>query len=168
MTSGSEDTSGDPAGAQPAPAGPVGLGGWLILPLLGLVVTPAVSIFSQWGGFQDILSAWPFISGIQKSFLILETLVVIAAFVLLPAVLLFLAFQRSQMFPGLYIIWICALPIVALADGFATLWVFSDLLTSAEVFDRKTKSEIGRSVGQAILWTLYMNRSRRVKNTFVN
>jgi hypothetical protein len=162
------DAKGDPAVAQSAPAGPVGLSGWLILPLLGLVVTPALSIFSQWASYQDALSAWAFISGGQKAFLILETLVVIAVFVLFPVVLLFLAFQRSEMFPGLYISWICALPIVVLADGFATLWAFSDLLTSEEVFDRQTRSEIGRGVVQAIIWTLYMNRSRRVENTFVN
>ena len=153
---------------QSARMGPVGLGGWLILPLLGIALTPVISTVLQWSHLQAIFEAWSVVSTAQKLFLIIDLAAIGVACFIAPAVLLYLAFQRSEMFPGLYIIWICALPVMLLVEGFATLWVFSDLLTSEEVFDRETRRDIGRSIFQAILWTVYMNRSKRVANTFVN
>ena len=40
--------------------------------------------------------------------------------------------------------------------------------TFADVFDRDTIRDVGQSVVQGGIWTLYMNHSRRVQNTFVN
>lgn len=152
---------------KPLSDGPVGLGGWLILPILGLIATPIIMALSV----KDYLDLWnvrAFFTNFQVAFLTVELIANIVVNVAAPLLLLWLLSKKLEIFPGLYIIWICALPVFLLLDSLASLWVLGDLISVEDAFDRDTKKSIAQSVGQAILWTLYMNRSRRVANTFVN
>lgn len=155
-------------GDQPARTGPAGLGGWLILPLLGLVATPVAEMISQWQAVSEFNSYWEMLSIAQKSLVIVEVLVGIVMAVIAPVILLVLAFKRLEVLPGLYILWICSFPVINLLDALATLWIFDGLLGSQDVFDSQFKRDFGQGIVQAFIWSLYMNMSKRVQNTFVN
>lgn len=152
---------------RPACTGPSGIGGWLILPLLGIMVTPIV-----WAvGLTDYTGIWdamPFLTVPQKAFLILESVAGFALTVAAASLLLYLMYKKLEIFPGLYIIWLWALPGFVILDALLFFWIFDNFVSFEDVFDRETKRSITRGIGQAILWTAYMYKSVRVENTFVN
>ena len=146
---------------------PRGLGGWLILPLLGLGLTPVVCLI-QFVSLIDFLEVWKFLQASQKLFVMIDLLASIAAFFVAPILLLILAFRHSEMFPGLYVIWAGAVPILVLLDAVIAYQVFRDLFADSgeEMFDRETIRSLGRSIWSAAIWIPYMMRSKRVENTF--
>lgn len=152
---------------RPTPTRPSGIGGWLLLPLLRLIISPIVWLYGA-KDFVDVWEARSFLTNAQSVFLIIEFVVNLGAFIAAPLALLVLMFKKLDIFPGLYIIWICALPVLVFLDAVLSLWVFDGVLTAEDAFDGETKKAIAQGVGQAVLWTLYMNRSERVENTFVN
>ena len=152
---------------KPLSDGPVGIGGWLILPILGLILTPVITVFSV----KDYLDLWNvrgFLTNFQVAFFAVEFIANILILVAAPVLLLWLLSKKLEIFPALYIIWICAQPAFIFLDSLAGLWVLGDLISVEDAFDKDTKKSIAQGIGQAVLWTLYINRSRRVENTFVN
>ena len=152
----------------PTMDGPVGLGGWMVLPLLGLVAAPIALASLGYSEVAGLAEVWSFFSLYQKSTFAFIALILAALFVAAPLALLVFAFKRLEVFPGLFILWLWALPIAAIVIGLATFFAFRETTTFADVFDRDTIRDVGQSVVQGVIWTLYMNHSRRVQNTFVN
>lgn len=149
-----------------APAGPVGLGGWLILPLLGLFASPLFGI-AQMSAYANIAEAWPYLTAGHASFVVTEVAVNVVLLFVAPVVLLVFAFKRLQMFPGWYIIWIAISPLVQIGDALVAYSMFPETLAGA-AFDKETMRGIVRSIIGAAIWIPYMMRSERVANTFVN
>lgn len=149
-----------------APAGPVGLGGWLILPLLGLFASPLFGM-AQMSAYANITEAWPYLTAGQASFVVTEVAVNVVLLFVAPVVLLVFAFKRLQMFPGWYIIWIAISPLVQIGDALVAYSMFPETLAGA-AFDKETMRAIVRSIIGAAIWIPYMMRSERVANTFVN
>ncbi len=153
--------------------GPVGLGGWLVLVGLGLILAP-LRIIAQViplylgmvsDGSLEILTTpgteaynplWsPIIYGeLAVNFGMVIALVFIA----------YLFFSKKRAFPK-WFIGICIVNVtVIVVDAFATKLV----LPEEPMFDADTTVELGRMAFAALVWIPYMLVSKRVKATFVN
>lgn len=141
--------------------GPVGLGGWLLLPMLGLFAAPLIGLAGL-VDFSGLKDAWPYLTAVQASFIVIE--------LVLNAILLFVApimFKRLEIFPGWYMIWLAAAPIIVIADAMLGKAIFPEMFAGEDVFDKDTVRNIGRSIISAAIWIPYTMRSERVANTFV-
>ena len=150
---------------------PSGLGGWLILPMLGLIflpfkigallVTTHMPIFSE--GYWDILTnseseAYHALWAPLLTYEIIGNLI----FILASVILLVFFFQKHHSFPKLMIIYLATNLVFVGIDFFA-----ADLIpaVAAEPAPESTIELIRTLVGAAI-WIPYFKNSVRVRNTF--
>ena len=153
-------------------SGPSGLGGWLILPVIGLCLTPlrilAVMATDYAPIFQD--GVWENLttpgSGAYHELwgpLIIFEIVGNLFFVISAIALIFLLFRKSHRFPVLMIGFLLLNPAFVIIDHF-----LGNLIPFiANLDDPATFTEITRAVGGAMIWVPYFLVSKRVKNTFV-
>src|SRR5262245_45842957 len=179
------DTHADPASPAPAeltqtsePAKqapsshPAGLGGWLILVAIGLIVSPirilAFIVQTSVPPFRD--GAWAILTtpgseayhALWAPLLIFELLGNVG-FIVAQVSLLVLFFKRSRNFPRIYV-WVVLinLPFILL-----DAWLGSFVITDEPMIDPTTAVELTRSVIGIAIWVPYMRLSKRVRNTFV-
>lgn len=161
--------SGTPASRN---AGPKGLGGWLILVAIGLIVTPIklgllmintfVPLFKD-GTMQALTTPgsehyhplWTLIVGYE--------MVGNSLFALCFIGLTVLFFSRSRRFPRLYIVAVLANLAFLLGDGL----IGSQIPALASSDNIESVGEIAKSLVACCIWVPYMLVSKRVKNTFV-
>lgn len=163
----------EPESAAELGYGPRGIGGWLILPLLGLVgslislgsalATVYLPLFAAGGGW------WVVVDKSDASYhpwwapLILFEIATNVAFVGLIVVLLYLVFRKSRRFPRLMIGYLISSFVVALVD---LGWAEQIPALAAEP-NADSIAGIVRGVVGAMIWVPYFLVSQRVKNTFV-
>ena len=153
--------------------GPVGLGGWLIIPIIGLIYLPirlAISVKSDYlpifqEGYWEVLTtpgseAYHHLWG---PYIIFE-IVVNAVFLVACLYLLFLMFTKSYKLPKLIIIFYCANLIFVVADYFMGNMIPA---VATQINDKEVIKEVIRSVLGVLIWVPYFLVSKRVKNTFV-
>lgn len=152
---------------------PEGLGGWLILVGLGVLLAPLrigfllltvhLPIFADgiWEslttpGTADYNPYWgPFLIGeIAINFLLIATWLVTAVFY----------FTKNRIFPYLFSGTMVFGLIFILVDAFA----FKLVAPEMPVFDPETTRSLLQQLVGTIVWVPYMFLSRRVRNTFVN
>lgn len=156
--------------AQPMTVdGPKGIGGWLILPLIGLVITPLrglVTLPATYGGLGE---AMPYLSSGQAAFVYAEAAFNAVVLIVLPLVLLVLLFQKKRAFARWFVIWAIVGIVGLVIDLIIAKYMFPDAFPTLEaVFDAATLQELLRSIVMLCVWVPYMLISKRVKNTFVN
>ena len=151
---------------------PRGIGGWLIFPLLNLIVSPIVMVVSF---FVDVLplfeaGLWqiattpshPAYDPIWAPLIVFEMSANVILLILVLVVLVkFLGKRRST--PRLMIIWLLAATFVQIADAVLTRQIPA-VAASAEISDYR---DLIRTVIFSVVWIPYFLVSRRVKNTFV-
>jgi hypothetical protein len=142
------------------PTGPVGLGGWMILPILSMIIAPIVIVVGVASTFKSLVSGSFFeLSNALQIFGFLETLANIF-FAIAWIYALYLCFTWDENFPKVYML--------LLAANLAVQTL--DLMIAVGFFDLKTTDQDGRGYGQAVLecliWVPYMMKSKRVRNTF--
>ena len=144
-----------------------GIGGWLILPTLGLVLTPFL-------GLTTIMQSLPVLQGLgqlpvaQGTFIVFELVINVLFQAVAPVFLLIQLFQKRSTFPKFYQIFL------ALNLGFIVLdlclayALFKDVFDSgaAQMWDRDTMRAVAQGVIGCAIWIPYMSRSVRVRNTF--
>lgn len=152
--------------------GPSGLGGWLILVGIGIVLSPIrlgimvlqvfVPMFTD--GTWEALTT-PGSGHYLELFgpLLIFELVVNLGFLVAYSVLAILFFRKSRFFPRTYI----ALAICNLSFILLDAWASSFVLLGEPMFDLDTARELSRSLVAIAIWVPYMLISKRVKNTFV-
>lgn len=155
-----------------------GLGGWLILPMIGLILAPFRLIY------QEIID--PSLLFVEETYTVLteptsiayhalwvplligDFLLTILTFFFF-CLLLWHAFKHSIRFPQLFIVWLIFNLVAQLIGLSLALQILSDM--PAEIAREIKLDSINRSVGQsflgALIWIPYFLRSRRVKNTFI-
>ncbi|MER8517855.1 DUF2569 domain-containing protein [Mesorhizobium sp. M0644] len=156
--------------ALPDREGPESIGGWLVLPMLGLMLTPILGLVQLHNSdYLGMLQNWQAYS-LSQGVLILAELVISGILNLTaPALILFFMFKRWQIFPGWYMIWAFAMPVYAVLDPWAVHLAFPTVVPElADAYDADTVGGISRSIWAAVIWVPYMMRSERVANTFVN
>jgi hypothetical protein len=149
-----------------------GLGGWLILVAIGLCFAPFVRIFSiasNWEGYFS-LQVWQTFAmpqgenyhALYGPLLMVELMGNIALFgINLLALVLF--FRRRRAFPGVFITMAIANALFLILDDVGCALI--PFLSSTP--DGKNHSDVMRAVIHAIIWSLYMVKSRRVEATFI-
>jgi hypothetical protein len=162
----------DPPGPS-APLDPAlqGIRGWLILPAIGVALTPLVLLVeaaanlgpyssSQWSalttpGGDSYHALWAPI--------LLGELVFGVAMLVLSVLLLVMFFQRRRRAPLLYILMLAG-SALGLAASVAALELMpvGELQASAQDW-----RDLGRALFSCLIWIPYMLRSRRVKSTFI-
>lgn len=150
-----------------------GLGGWLILVIIGLFVAVAFQAYAAYesitlftdGTVESLKAYIPGYSSALKFELITEIL-----FLAFIVYLIYLFFRKSRKFPKYYVPFL----IISVAYLIIDYVILSSLTVSSnemkQVIDEvlsEQGTEIGRVVISAIIWGLYMTKSKRVKATFV-
>ena len=157
-----------PAATTPVPSG---LGGWLILPMLGLIlsalgqVIALPDIFATFG--QLGLSG---VGGLASNLVQLDILLALALYFVAPIALLVLMLGKKRSFPRNFIRWAIAAAILVVFDLLLGYWLgHAALEASGEgFFGYATLREAIAPLAGLVIWTPYMLNSLRVKNTFVN
>ena len=146
---------------------PIGLGGWLLLPLIGLFLTPI-------GGFFIVVEAVPYAKEMEgltptQSFFVVAGLGITILFVVVaPLHLLVLMLRRHRTFPRWWVAVTWATVVFAALKVLVGYFVFSSLLLSNDVpvIFRTSPGLFAASLVGAFAWTAYMLDSVRVRNTF--
>ena len=146
-----------------------GIGGWLILPMIGLFLTPVVQVLLLLAE-RDTLGLLDSLTALQRNLVIGEYAVRAVLYLVMPFVLLLLMFNKRRSFPRMYIAWVVASAIALGLDLALVSIAFKTYYqTSGEpFFDRETLRAIANAAWGVIIWVPYMLNSQRVKNTFVN
>ncbi len=159
----------DPPPQQAVADSPQGLGGWLVLPAIGLVVSPLL-IGNTLNDLAGAMSAgtWAALTTFGGANyhtlwapLLLVELVVNLGELVFAVLLLVLFFQRRTCFPKLMIGFYIA------AAVFQGIDVMMSSLLPAVPVTIKDYGTLVRVVISSIIWSAYLLRSRRVKATFV-
>ena len=156
------------APAVPARDGPEGIGGWLLLPLVGLVVMPLRGLRLLLGD-----ASWPaeiirLLSRGQKAFLIGEFGLNVVLLVVMPVVLLVLLLKYKRRFPRLYAAWGIVTLVFLIGDFFLGDAMFPGAFGKGgvEPVDETTIDEIIHAIVLVVIWVPYVLLSRRSRNTF--
>lgn len=159
--------------ADPPASQPRGIGGWLILPALALIITPIRMGFEFVRDFLPVLDsdAWALLATPASSLyhplwapLVVFELtanVVMFSFTLW---LLVLFFRESKRVPMLYILWLSLLAAVQVIDQL----LVQQMPFLASQLNEDASVDIARALVGAAIWIPYFLKSVRVKNTFVN
>jgi hypothetical protein len=153
---------------------PAGIGGWLILPAIGLVISP---IWQGIGLVRDIIpSLNPTLlrslsdpssdhySALWVPGILFEAMsnMLIFALTLWLAYLFF--FRKSALVPRLFVIWLASHLIIQIIDWLLT----KSLPLPAEPVGNGVVSSLARSIISAAIWIPYFIWSIRDRNTFVD
>jgi hypothetical protein len=144
-----------------APAVPElkGIAGWLILPVVGTLLSPLISVYAAFQYAVVLLNSS--LSTVLAAFIVVEfffnfSLAIAWTFA---AVLLF---RHKRLYPRLFV----ALLVIMLIGKVL------DFMVTATIFDVKLDSSDVRSAMLSVIllaiWGPYMHKSVRVKNTFVD
>jgi hypothetical protein len=166
----------DQAQANPLPApppvsatGPTGIGGWLVLPMLGMIATPILQLIqlsSLGSTLGNVSSLGPLVSNL----IWIETLLNFGLFVVAPGLLLIQFFGKRRAFPRWYIAWTAASAVFVVVDLMVGYAAFHQAYEASGTpfFDRDTLRALASALVGACVWIPYMLNSVRVKNTFIN
>jgi Protein of unknown function (DUF2569) len=150
--------------------GPRGIGGWLVLPLIALVITPFRVAVTSVRDFSEVLKpeVWaalttpggPSYHPLWMPIIVFELLMNLA---LIGGTiwLLVLFLKKSRRVPTLMVIWIAA------SIGIQVIDLLLMQLIPALAAQAEPPADLVRGVISAAIWIPYFLSSKRVKNTFV-
>jgi len=147
---------------------PSGLGGWLLLPPVMLVLLVIAGLFQllAFPGLAEIAVGLP-----QWKVYMLSTQVLFSVLlgIVGPIVLLVLYFRTSRRFPRLFLAWALAYVAFSVLNHFAVIVLFGDMLGVAwsERFSLGALRSLLLAVVPVAVFIPYILNSRRVRNTFV-
>jgi len=144
---------------------PKGIGGWLILVLIGLLITPIrllISMITEFTPLLEQIKNNPILADLKQ--LVMAEIVVNMIFLIYAFVLIILMLKKSKLFPRMIIIFYISNLVFVLADAIiiSNHPVLGPITNIADSF-----MEIFKSVAANAIWVPYFIISRRVKNTFV-
>lgn len=153
---------------QAAPVPISGIGGWLILPLLGLVLT-VVNQLPNLQPMADGLASAGNLDPLRSNIVVIDIILTIVILVIAPVVLLILMLSKSRRFPRLYIIWIIVTAVFVVADLMVSYSLIHASLEAegTSFFDLSTLRSLAGPLIGVCVWIPYMLNSVRVRNTFV-
>jgi len=151
---------------------PAGIGGWLILPAVGLAISP---ILQGIRFFRDIMPAlepnvWRILSDPTSEnyhpmwvpTILFEAASTILLFIFTLWLGYLFFFRKSPQVPQLFIFWLAINLIIQTID----LILMNSIPLGAGQSDQQVVGGLVRSIGSAAIWIPYFIKSVRVKNTF--
>ena len=155
---------------------PWGLGGWLVLPIIGLFLTIVTSVVTT---FRSILptfesGTWSYLTtpgtdlydSLWGPFFMFDIFVT-AVMIVFPVFLLILLFQKKRLLPRL-IIWFYAFDVFALlVESMGLLSFSADLRQVAGWSTSSIVRDLLEGLLAPAIWIPYFLLSKRVRNTFV-
>ena len=149
-----------------------GLGGWLILVGIGVVIRPLILLATTVPVFLPIFldGTWsalttpgselyhPYYFPLLLGEMIFNSIMLLALFYLI-----YLYFSKHYLFPRFFIAIMLASLIIVPIDS----WFFTLIDPSEPVFDSDTTREFVRLLVSSVIWIPYMLVSKRVHATFV-
>ena len=151
--------------------GPVGIGGWLILPVIGLFVFPvrvAISMLTDYlpifrdGVWANLVTPGSEVYHRLWAPVIIGEMAFNLVFLVFDLALLYLLFTKSYRFPKGFIVFAIANLAFIVGDA-AVAWQIPQVAARGM---EGLAGEIGRSLGVVLIWVPYMLVSKRVRNTF--
>ena len=144
---------------------PKGIGGWLVLVLIGLIITPIrllISMITEFTPLLEQIKNNPILADLKQ--LVMAEIVVNMIFLIYAFVLIILMLKKSKLFPRMIIIFYISNLVFVLADAIiiSNHPVLGPITNITDSF-----MEIFKSVAANAIWVPYFIISRRVKNTFV-
>lgn len=147
------------------------IGGWLVIPAIGVFISPIVFIYTTFtAGFFD-QSAWEYISSIDSAgynatwaFVFLMELLMNCLFLVYSIFLIILLVQKRTIFPIHYVSFRIINLVFLIADLVLVGTIDSEHFTN----DASDMQELSRTIISAFVWIPYMLLSQRVKDTFTN
>jgi serine/threonine protein kinase len=149
-----------------------GLGGWLIVVGIGIIISPFRIVTQVFSVYPEIFSngSWAALTtpGTEAynplwAPIICGEMVINGGLVLASIFSAFLFFSKKKIFPKWYI----GTSIFSLAFVVVDALVVKSVMPDVPLFDAETTKEFGRSLIAALVWVPYMLVSKRVKITFV-
>lgn len=149
-----------------------GLGGWLILVGIGVVIAPIRLLVAFISVYSPIMEdgVWYALTTPGSSAyhplwepLLIAEIIYNLAMVAASVYMIYLFFTRHYLFPKVFI----GVSIVSLIFVPLDAWVVSTMFPSEPMFDPETTKEFARVVVVSLIWIPYMLVSERVKVTFV-
>jgi Protein of unknown function (DUF2569) len=150
-----------------------GLGGWLILVGLGIIISPLRIISQVFPVYSEIISSgsWTTLTTPGSDAynplwapILLGEMLINGGLLLVWIFVAFLFFTKKKAFPKWYIGILLFTLTFILIDAVAIKVV----LPNQAMFDAETTKEFGRSLIATLIWVPYMLISKRVKATFVS
>lgn len=154
------------------PTGPQGIGGWLILIAIGVVLGPIVLLGTTLPIVFDLaaIENWSILTNPNsKSYvpyfveLVIGEMTANALLFIASLWMAVLFFTKHRWFPRVYISYVLASTLILIADTYAVSVVLPDM----PAFDEETVRGFISSAITLFIWVPYLLLSRRVKNTFV-
>ncbi|AEF55309.1 DUF2569 domain-containing protein [Marinomonas posidonica] len=149
-----------------------GLGGWLILVGLGVLIRPIILLLTIFPIFKSIFEngMWEALTAKGSELYIPYFSSLLAAelacniiFFLASIYLFYLFFSKNYLFPKVYI----AISVASLVFIPLDSWLVNKVFPDVSVFDPETTKEFILVLISCIIWIPYMLLSKRVKITFV-
>ena len=149
-----------------------GLGGWLALVGLGIIISPLRIIGQLFPTYSEMFSngSWAALTtpGTEAynplwTPILLGEMAINGGLVLVWGFIAFLFFSKKRVFPKWYI----GILLFTLAFILVDALAIKAVLPNEPVFDAETAKELGRSLFVTLIWVPYMLVSKRVKATFV-
>ena len=144
---------------------PIGIDGWLILVVIGLVIAPIRLITGVFSDMIPALSPSMTLSNYPGlTTLLYMEIIVNLIFAAFSVFLLFFIFTKNKLFPRLMIIFLLSNFVFIVLD---LILAYQIPLLQQSGVDSSTMKEFFRSLGGAVIWVPYFIFSKRVKNTFI-
>jgi hypothetical protein len=157
--------------AQPPAAEdePKGLGGWLILVIAILAISPVFGSL-ELSKYELVMRNFAYLTGSQIVLVAVELTDLLVLDVLAPPIILYLMAKRLDVFPGVFVIWLVASIAVIFIYVALSYLLFNESLVAQgqEFFSPVFRRRAFTTVAYALIWIPYMYNSNRVLSTFVN
>lgn len=153
---------------------PAGIGGWLLLPALGLIISP---ILQGIGIIRDVVPALnPDVlrtltdptsanySAMWVPTMAFESITSVLMFAFTLWLVFSFFFRKSPRVPRLFVVWLATALTIQVIDWLLT----KSLPLPADPSGNGLINSLGRSIINAAIWIPYFIRSIRVKNTFID
>ena len=149
-----------------------GLGGWLVLVGIGVVISPIRLLVTLVPTYKPIFEGgtWEAITTVGSEAytpyfgsLLIGEITFNSIMVVASIFLLFLFFSKHYLFPKLYIAIVASSLIFIPLDA----WAVTKVFPGESMFDPETTKEFIRSLIAGFIWIPYMLVSKRVQATFI-